>query len=83
MQPPEPVNRNIYTMSQREKARLKIGSLPVSLDDALNQMEKDRLVRKTLGDHIYQHYLTAKREVWEQYIQQVHPWEQKRYLTMY
>jgi len=83
MQPPEPVNKNIYTMSQREKTRLKIGSLPVSLDDALNHMEKDRLVRSTLGDHIYNNYLTAKRKVWEQYIQQVHPWERDRYLAMY
>ena len=83
MTPPEPVNKNIYRMSQREKSRLRIGSLPVSLDDALNQMEKDRLIRDTLGDHIYLHYLNAKRKVWESYIQQVHPWEQERYLAMY
>jgi glutamine synthetase len=83
LQPPEPVNKNIYRMSQREKSRLRIGSLPVSLDDALNQMDKDRLVRDTLGDHIYLHHLAAKRKVWEIYIQQVHPWEQERYLTMY
>lgn len=81
--PLEPVNKNIYRMSQREKSRLRIGSLPVSLDDALNQMEKDRLVRDTLGDHVYLHYLNAKRRVWEEYIQQVHPWEQERYLSMY
>ncbi len=83
MTPSEPVNKNIYRMSQREKSRLRIGSLPVSLDDALNQMEKDRLIRDTLGDHIYLHYLSAKRKVWELYIQQVHPWEQERYLAMY
>ncbi len=81
--PPPPVDKNLYTMSKREKARLKIGSLPGNLFEALYLMERDKLIRAALGDHIYNHFLEARRQEWELYIQQVHPWEQERYLAMY
>jgi glutamine synthetase len=81
--PPDPVDKNLYTISKREKARLKISSLPGNLFEALYYMEKDKLVRAALGNHIYDHFLAAKRQEWESYIQQVHPWEIDRYLSMY
>jgi glutamine synthetase len=83
MTPPEPVNKNLYTMSKREKMRLKIGSLPGSLVEALYVMEKDPLVKDSLGAHIYKYFLDAKKKEWELYIQQVHNWEVERYLSMY
>jgi glutamine synthetase len=83
MRPPDPVNKNLYTMSKREKMRLKISSLPGSLAEALTLMEKDLLVREVLGDHIYKYFMDAKLKEWELYIQQVHPWEQDRYISLY
>ncbi|MCK5058404.1 MAG: type I glutamate--ammonia ligase [Candidatus Aminicenantes bacterium] len=81
--PPDPVDKNMYTMSKREKARLKIGSLPGNLSEALYYMGKDKLVKAVLGSHIYDHFVGARRKEWELYIQQVHPWEIDRYLSMY
>ncbi|MEN8222757.1 MAG: type I glutamate--ammonia ligase [Acidobacteriota bacterium] len=81
--PPEPVNKNLYKMSKREMARLKIGFLPGSLSEALDSMEKDPLIRSVLGEHIYTNYLKAKRDEWREYIQQVHSWEQDHYLSKY
>ena len=81
--PPDPVNKNLYKMSKREMARLKIGVLPGSLFEALDSMEKDPLIRSVLGEHIYANYLKAKRDEWRAYIQQVHSWEQDRYLSLY
>ncbi len=78
-----PVNKNIFTMSAREKARLRIAQLPANLQDALDKMEKDDVVREALGTHICEHYLRAKRQEWADYISHVHPWEQNRYLTEY
>jgi glutamine synthetase len=46
-------------------------------------MEKDPLVRDTLGEHIFNHYITAKRAEWHEYIASVHPWEHDRYLSLY
>ena len=79
----EPVNRNIFDMSQREKKRLKIVQLPASLDEALDFMEKDKMLRESLGDHIFDHFLYNKRTEWSEYIKEIHDWELDRYLDRY
>jgi glutamine synthetase len=79
----EPVNRNIFDMSQREKKRLKIHQLPASLDEALDFLEKDKMLRGALGDHIFDHFLYNKRTEWSEYIKEIHDWELDRYLDRY
>ncbi|MCB1036000.1 MAG: type I glutamate--ammonia ligase [Acidobacteria bacterium] len=83
LDPGPPVNKNIFAMSQREKGRLKIRQLPGDLSEALDQLEKDKVIREALGEHIYHHYLEAKRQEWADYIGHVHGWEQERYLAQY
>ena len=83
LDPGEPVNRNIFKMSHREKRRLRIDELPADLGEALKQMKKDPFVRQTLGDHIFAHYVEAKEQSWREYSAHVHPWELERYLTRY
>ncbi len=75
-----PVNKNIFSMSQREKKRRKIEELPADLNSALDALEKDKVMMAALGDHIAGHFLHAKRLEWADYISYVHPWEQDRYL---
>ena len=77
------INQNIYKMSQRERSRLKIESLPADLNEALKALSKDDVVRDALGTHIYERYMEAKCAVWTEYSAQVHPWELDRYLTTY
>jgi len=83
LDPGPPINKNIFTMSQREKRRLRIGQLPANLSEALEELEKDPVVCGALGDHILENYLRAKRQEWADYISHVHPWEQERYLAEY
>jgi glutamine synthetase len=83
LDPGAPINKNIFTMSQREKRRLKIGQLPANLSEALDELEKDPVVSGALGDHILENYLRAKRQEWAAYISHVHPWERERYLGEY
>ncbi len=83
LDPGPPVNKNIYKMSHRERRHLRIDELPGNLSEALDEMEKDGLMRETLGDHIFQHFVQAKRAEWDSYIRHVSPWELERYLTMY
>jgi glutamine synthetase len=80
LHPGEPVNKNIFTMSHREKRRLRIDQLPANLSEALDNLEKDRTLRDALGEHVYEHFLEAKRQEWADYISVVHPWERERYL---
>ena len=56
-----PVNKNIFKMSDREKRRLRIKALPRDLREALDCLEKDKVVQTALGEHIYEHFLAAKR----------------------
>ena len=81
--PGPPINKNIFKMSHRERRHLRIDELPANLSEALDAMEKDPLIRETLGDHIFKHFLEAKREEWADYIRQVSSWEHERYLKVY
>jgi glutamine synthetase len=81
--PGEPVNKNIFAMSQREKRRRKIDELPPDLSAALDYLEKDAVVRNALGEHIASHFVMAKRQEWAEYLSHVHPWEQERYLSAF
>jgi glutamine synthetase len=83
LDPGPPVNKNIYKMSHRERRHLRIDELPGNLSEALDALEKDDLVRETLGEHIFRHFVDAKREEWHDYIQQVSRWEIDRYLNVY
>lgn len=44
---------------------------------------EDDLIRETLGDHIFDRVLAAKRSEWNSYIRHVSPWEIDRYLNAY
>ncbi|MEM1203711.1 MAG: type I glutamate--ammonia ligase [Acidobacteriota bacterium] len=83
LNPGPPVDKNIFTMSQREKRRLKIGNLPGDLNEALDTLQKDPVILDALGEHIAEHFIAAKRQEWADYISHVHPWEQDRYLNEY
>jgi glutamine synthetase len=83
IEPGPPVNKNIYTMSQRERRRLRINELPGDLREAVDALERDKVVQEALTPHIMQHFVAAKRAEWHDYIAQVHDWELKRYLSVY
>ena len=81
--PGPPVNKNIYKMSHRERAICGIDELPANLSEALDELQKSALMRETLGEHIFDHFLAAKREEWSDYMRHVSPWEVERYLNTY
>jgi glutamine synthetase len=81
--PPDPVNKNIFTMSHRERRRFKIDELPRDLHEALVQLEKDKVIRDALGPHIYERYVEAKRQEWTEYSARVSRWEIDSYLGKY
>ncbi|MGH9160681.1 MAG: glutamine synthetase family protein, partial [Vicinamibacteraceae bacterium] len=83
LDPGPPVAKNIYKMSYRERRHLRIDELPANLSEALTALEKSDLLRDTLGDHIFEHFLEAKREEWSDYIRRVSAWEIERYLQTY
>lgn len=81
--PPDPVNKNIFEMSFRERRKHRIDELPRDLHEALDQLEKDDVIRDALGAHIYERFVEAKRGEWQEYIGKVSEWELERYLSVY
>jgi glutamine synthetase len=83
LMPPPAVNKNIFAMSQREKKRLKIEPLPADLLESVKNLERNKVMRMALGEHIYNHFIQAKKMEWSDYISRVHQWELDRYLSYY
>jgi len=78
--PPEPVEENIYEMTEAERKERGIGTLPASLWEAITIAEKSDLVRKALGDHVFDAFITNKKVEWNYYRTQVTDYEIQRYL---
>ncbi|MDD2211828.1 MAG: type I glutamate--ammonia ligase [Clostridia bacterium] len=81
--PPEPCNRNIYTMTERERKAEGITTLPGTLHEALQALAADELIQEALGPHVLNRYLEAKQQEWNEYMTKVHQWELDQYLTIY
>ncbi|MGH7515933.1 MAG: type I glutamate--ammonia ligase [Gemmatimonadales bacterium] len=81
--PREPVNRNIFRMSYRDRRKYRIDELPRDLHEALEYFEKDDVVKAALGEHLTERFLEAKREEVLQYNLQVSKWEIDSYLGRY
>jgi len=78
---PDVTDENIYLLDNQNKAALSI--LPGSLNQALNALEQDDVIRTALGTHTFERFLSAKRLEWEDYRLDVTPWELKEYLANY
>lgn len=83
IQPPPATEKNIYEMSEEERAAEGIGSLPASLAEAVNEMKSSDFAREVLGNHIFEKYIEAKTEEWNDYKTKVTQWEVDEYLTKY
>jgi len=81
--PPEPVNRNIYRMTEDEREEAGVATLPGNLGEALDELAADEVMQEALGEHITRHFLEAKRIEWDIYRTQVHQWETEQYLTVF
>ncbi len=83
LQPPDPVDDNIYEMGLEERIERNIGSLPGTLEVALDEMARSEFVREVLGSHVTDRFLAAKGMEWDDYRTKVHEWELNRYLGAY
>ena len=82
MEPPAPVEENVYEMSEDERKKRGIGTLPASLLEAIILTEKSEVVRKALGEHVFKAFIQNKRIEWNQYKAQVTEYELKKYLPI-
>ena len=80
LEPPSPVEMDIYGLSETERKKLNIDCLPGTLEEAISEFEKSQLAREILGEHIFQSLVANKRVEWDQYRIHVSNYELEKYL---
>jgi glutamine synthetase len=81
-EPPAPVEEDIYCMTPEDRQKSGIVTLPDSLYAAIEQTEKSQLVKDTLGEAMFNKFLTNKKVEWENYCIQVTDYELQKYLPV-
>ena len=79
---PEPVEENVYEMTDEERQRRGIDTLPGNLWEAILLTEKSEVVRKALGEHVFDAFIKNKKIEWDLYRTQVTDYELKKYLPV-
>ena len=78
----DPVERNVYEMTEKEREKYRIESLPGNLYEAIQITEKSDLVKRALGDHVFQQFIENKKIEWDRYRAQVTDYELEQYLAI-
>ena len=82
IEPPLQVEENIYQMTKKERKRAKIDSLPANLDEALDLLDDNEIIKDALGDHIYNEFTATKEKECDKFRTYVTPLEVEMYLNM-
>jgi glutamine synthetase len=87
IEPQEPVETNVYHLSQAKRRELSIGVLPTSLKEALEEWESNEICTEALGRENAEKYMELKMEEWREYElhipnnkNEIAPWELQKYL---
>jgi len=74
--PGEPEERNIY---QAMAAGKKVKKLPMSLGDALAELDKDEVIKSAMPGDMYRVFTHYKRDEWEKFNATVTRWDLEQY----
>jgi glutamine synthetase len=81
--PPDPVEENVYQLDGESLVEKNISVLPTSLQQALDELKKDKLIRDVLGEHLFERYVDVKTKEWYEFKKQVTNWEIETYLDIF
>ncbi len=78
----DPIEEDIFDMTPSERKDKGIGELPGNLYAAIQATEQSEIVRKALGDHIFNKFLENKKIEWDKYRVHVSRYEIDNYLSL-
>ena len=78
----DPMELNLYHLTDEERAERGIKSLPADLGQAISIAEKSELLREALGDHSFERFIDLKKKEWDEFRIQVTEYEIKKYLPI-
>lgn len=83
IEPPQPVNQNVFEMTEGQRCKLGVEALPGSLIEAVREFEKDEFIQSVLGEDLSRKFVKAKKAEYRDYRAQVTEWELNEYLQKY
>jgi glutamine synthetase len=79
---PDPIEEDIFEMTEAEREERGITSLPGDLSAAVAETEKSDLVKEALGNHIFTKFIENKKIEWDRYRMHVSRYELDNYLPI-
>lgn len=83
LNPGEPRNINHYKLSFDELDELGIETLPQSLHEAIEELDKSTLFKEQFGEGFIKEFIDIKRMEWIDYQRHVSDWEINRYVEFF
>lgn len=77
---PKPTEENVYHLSDKEYKGHGIKMLPSSLKEAIDELQKNKVLMEALGSHLGPKFVRAKLQEWNELRLEVTPQELKKYL---
>ncbi|MDT8336292.1 MAG: type I glutamate--ammonia ligase [Candidatus Izemoplasmatales bacterium] len=77
-----PINENLFALTPAEREKLGVSNLPDNLKEAIDLLKEDKLMKETLGDHIFNKFVEYKTREWDEFRKTVTEWEIKRYINI-
>ncbi len=78
----EPINENLFELTDEQRANLGVKNLPDNLKEAVDLLKEDNLIKEALGDHIFSKFIEYKNKEWDEFKKTVTEWEVNRYIHL-
>jgi glutamine synthetase len=79
IEPPSPVEEDVYGFEDSKLAKFYIETLPANLGEAIEAFKKSKLMKEALGEHVFNKYLEVKKAEWNDFQRFVTDWELQKY----
>lgn len=79
---PDAIESSVHTLTDAEKAKKGIASLPRSLGEAIAIAEQSKFLKDALGEHILHSLVENKKIEWKKYCAEITNYELENYLPL-
>jgi len=82
IEPPNPVEEDVYGFDDSKLAKFYIKTLPANLGEAIEDFRRSKLMKEALGEHVFNKYLEVKTAEWNEFQRFVTDWELQKYVSL-
>jgi glutamine synthetase len=83
LDPGKPINENLYEWSTEKLCEHGVRLLPQNLNEAIDELERDKVLCAALGEDLARELIELKRMEWVEYSRHVSDWERSRYIEFF